>query len=105
LLDEFKAYLRQERGIDFSDEAFLAELEYIRDSLQFTLISQYHGEGAARQAVLRADLALAKAVDLLTEADTLADLFRLADRERQASLDDSETLTTASREPAAITQP
>jgi hypothetical protein len=55
--------------------------------------------------VLRADLALAKAVDLLTEADTLADLFRLADRERQASLDASETVTTASREPAAITQP
>jgi carboxyl-terminal processing protease len=105
LLDEFKAYLRQERGINFSDEAFLAEVEYIRDSMQFTLISQYHGEGAARQAVLRADLALAKAVDLLTEADTLADLFRLADRERQASLDDSETMTTASREPAAITQP
>jgi hypothetical protein len=87
------------------DEEFLAELEYIRDSLQFTLISQYHGVGAARQAVLRADRALAKAVDLLTEADTLADLFRLANRERQASLDGGETMTTASREPAAITQP
>jgi carboxyl-terminal processing protease len=105
LLEEFKTYLRDEKGVDFSDEAFIAEIEYIRDSLQFTLISQYHGEGAARQAVLRADLALAKAVDLLTEADTLADLFRLADRERQASLDDGETMTTASREPATVTQP
>jgi carboxyl-terminal processing protease len=105
LLEEFKTYLRDERGVDVSDEAFLAEIDYIRDSLQFMLISQYHGEGAARQAVLRADLALAKAVDLLTEADTLADLFRLADRERQASLDDGETMTTASREPATVTQP
>ncbi|MCK5439448.1 MAG: S41 family peptidase [Gemmatimonadetes bacterium] len=105
LLEEFKRYLRDERGVDFSDEAFLAEIDYIRDSLQFTLISQYHGEGVARQAVLRADLALAKAVDLLAEADTLADLFRLADRERQASLDSGETMTTASREPATVAQP
>jgi len=105
LLEEFKKYLRDEKGVEFSDEAFTAEIGYIRDSLQFTLISQYHGEGAARQAVLRADLALAKAVDLLTEADTLADLFRLADRERQASLDGGETMTTASREPATVTQP
>lgn len=85
LLEEFKVYLRDVKKIDFTDEAFEVEIDYFRDYLRYTLISQYHGEGAARQAVLRADRALAKAVDLLTEADTLADLFRLADREREAS--------------------
>ncbi|MGH7571067.1 MAG: S41 family peptidase, partial [Gemmatimonadota bacterium] len=74
LVEEFRTYLRREKEIDFSDEAFDAEAEYIRDFLRYTLISQYHGEGVARQAVMEADLPLAKAVDLLTEADTLADL-------------------------------
>ena len=36
--------------------------------------------GAARQAVRSADLPLTKAVELLSEAETLADLFRLAER-------------------------
>ncbi|MGH7542731.1 MAG: S41 family peptidase, partial [Gemmatimonadota bacterium] len=76
LLQEFRTYLRRDKEIDFSDEAFDAEAEYIRDFLRYTLISQYHGEGVARQAVMEADLPLAKAVSLLTEADTLADLFR-----------------------------
>ena len=84
LMDEFRTYLQREKGIDFSDEAFDAEGDYIRDYLRYTLISQYHGEGVARQAVMEADLPLATAVDLLNEADTLADLFRLADRARQA---------------------
>lgn len=84
MMDDFRTYLREDKEVDFSDEAFDAELDYIRDYLRYTLISQYHGEGAARQAVMEADLPLAKAVDLLTEADTLADLFRLAERERHA---------------------
>jgi carboxyl-terminal processing protease len=87
LMEEFRTYLRQEKGIDFSDEAFDAENDYVRDYLRYTLISQYHGEGVARQAVMGADLPLAKAVELLNEADTLADLFRLADRARQAQAD------------------
>lgn len=78
VLDDFRVYLQEGKGIDFSDDAFEAEREYLRDFLQYTMISQYHGEGAARQAVMRADLPLSKAVALLTEADTLADLFRLA---------------------------
>ncbi|MGH7587890.1 MAG: S41 family peptidase, partial [Gemmatimonadota bacterium] len=84
MMDEFRTYLRQEKGIDFSDEAFNAENDYVRDYLRYTLISQYHGEGVARQAVMEADLPLATAVELLREADTLADLFRLAERERHA---------------------
>ena len=87
LMEEFRTYLRQEKGIDFSDEAFDAEGDYVRDYLRYTLISQYHGEGVARQAVMEADLPLATAVELLNEADTLADLFRLADRARQAQTD------------------
>lgn len=98
LLEEFRTYLRETKKIDFSDEAFDSEADYVNDYLQYTLISQYHGEGVARQAVMEADLPLAKAVELLTEADTLADLFRLAERERQASLKTTET-ATASREP------
>lgn len=91
MMEEFRAYLREDKEIDFSDEAFDAEADYIRDYLRYTLISQYHGEGVARQAVMEADLPLAKAVDLLTEADTLADLFRLAERERHAKADSPET--------------
>ncbi len=108
LLEEFRTYLRRNKEIDFSDEAFDAEAEYIRDFLRYTLISQYHGEGVARQAVMEADLPLAKAVDLLTEADTLADLFRLAERERTA-VADSETETAAAMEegpgPVLLDQP
>lgn len=99
LVEEFRAYLREDKGIDFSDEAFDAEIEYVTDYLQYTLISHYYGEGDARQAVMRADLPLSKAVDLLTEADTLADLFRLAEVERQALLE-AEATETAAREPA-----
>ncbi|HKY61046.1 MAG TPA: S41 family peptidase [Gemmatimonadota bacterium] len=91
MMDEFRTYLRQSKEIDFSDESFDAEADYIRDYLRYTIISQYHGEGVARQAVMEADLPLAKAVDLLTEADTLADLFRLAERERHALADSPET--------------
>ena len=87
MMEEFRTYLREEKGIDFSDEAFDAESSYVRDYLRYTLISQYHGEGVARQAVMEADLPLATAVELLKEADTLADLFRLADRARQARVD------------------
>lgn len=94
LLDEFKTYLRDVKEIDFFDEAFDVEADYFRDYLQYTLVSQHHGEGAARQAVLRADRALAKAVDLLTEADTLADLFRIANREREASTREEEAVAT-----------
>lgn len=95
VVDDFESYLRTEKGIDFTDAAFEAERSYIRDYLRYTVISQYHGEGAARQAVLRADLPLSKAVDLLTRADTLADLFRIAQRERQEAAREAET-TTAS---------
>ncbi len=89
LMAEFRTYLQREKGIDFSNEAFDAEGDYIRDYLRYTLISQYHGEGVARQAVMEADLPLATAVELLNEADTLADLFRLADRARQARADEA----------------
>lgn len=87
LVDSFRTYLREEKEIDFSDESFEAERDYIRDYLQYTLISQYHGEGAARQAVMRADIPLSKAVELLRRADTLADLFRMAKEERRAALE------------------
>ncbi|HWC07133.1 MAG TPA: S41 family peptidase [Gemmatimonadota bacterium] len=102
LMDEFRTYLQRDKGIDFSDEAFDAEGDYIRDYLRYTLISQYHGEGVARQAVMEADLPLATAVDMLNEADTLADLFRLADRARQAQADQvgAETALEDGSEPA-----
>ncbi|HUP01755.1 MAG TPA: S41 family peptidase [Gemmatimonadota bacterium] len=99
LLEEFRTHLREVKGIDFSDEAFDAEADYLSDFLQWTLISQYHGEGAARQAVMQADLPLAKAVELLTEADTLADLFRLAEREESAR-SAAAAEATVTREPA-----
>ncbi|HUP18800.1 MAG TPA: S41 family peptidase [Gemmatimonadota bacterium] len=99
LLEEFRVYLRDDSGIDFSDAAFESERAYIRDLLRYTIISQYHGEGVARQAVTRADLQLTKAMELLTEADTLADLFRLAREERQAALRDLEAGETASLTP------
>jgi len=96
VLEDFRTYLSEEKGLDFSDRAFDAERDYLRDYLQYTMISQYHGEGAARQAVMNADLPLAKAVELLTEADTLADLFRLAQRERAAMREAAESTQTAS---------
>jgi carboxyl-terminal processing protease len=99
LMEEFRTYLRQEKGIDFSDEAFDAENDYVRDYLRYTLISQYHGEGVARQAVMEADLPLAMAVELLNEADTLADLFRLADRARQARADQAGSETALENGP------
>ena len=104
LMAEFRTYLQRDKGIDFSSEAFDAESDYIRDYLRYTLISQYHGEGVARQAVLRADLPLAKAVDLLLEADTLADLFRLARVERQAAIDRA-SQATASAETSPVGTP
>jgi carboxyl-terminal processing protease len=84
LIDQFKEFL-QAKGVTFTDEAFEAERAYLRDFLRYTLISHVHGEGAARQAVMEADLPLTKAVGLLSEAETLADLFRLAERERSAA--------------------
>jgi carboxyl-terminal processing protease len=84
LIEEFKQFLR-EKEVVFTEEAFEAERDYLRDFLRYTLISHVHGEGAARQAVMGADLPLTKAVDLLSEAETLADLFRLAERERNAA--------------------
>lgn len=98
---EYKAYLREVKEIDFTDEAFESEHDYIRDFLRYTLISQYHGEGAARQAVMQADLPLAKAVALLTRADTLADLFRMAQEERSAAIEALEAERTASVEQPA----
>lgn len=95
VLESFRTYLREVKTIDFSDEAFDSERQYMIDFLRYTLISQYHGEGVARQAVLRADLPLSKAVDLLSEADTLADLFRLARLERQAAVDRAAQSTAA----------
>ncbi|MDX1661736.1 MAG: S41 family peptidase [Gemmatimonadota bacterium] len=96
MVESFRSYLREDKEIDFSDEAFEAERDYIRDFLQYTMISQYHGEGAARQAVMQADLPLSKAVELLVRADTLADLFRMAKEERQAKLEALEAERTAS---------
>jgi carboxyl-terminal processing protease len=102
LIDEFKEYLRETKKIDFSEETFAVERDYVSDYLKYTLISHYHGEGAARQAVMRADVPLSKAVELLREADTLADLFRIADRERQAQREAAEATAVASPEPAAV---
>lgn len=84
LMEDFRRFLRT-KDLNFSDEAFDAERDYLRDYLRYTIISHVHGEGAARQAVMEADLPLTKAVDLLSEAETLADLFRLAERERNAA--------------------
>ncbi|HET9333917.1 MAG TPA: S41 family peptidase [Gemmatimonadota bacterium] len=103
LIESFRSYLRDVKGIAFADEAFDAERDYVNDFLQDTLISQYHGEGVARQAVLRADLPLAKAVDLLSEADTLADLFRLARLERQAAVDRAAQATASAETSTAGT--
>ena len=100
VLDDFRTYLREVKEIDFSDEAFDSEVDYIHDFLRYTLISQYHGEGVARQAVLSADLPLAKAVELLSEADTLADLFRLARLEREAAADRAAQSTASAEAPA-----
>jgi carboxyl-terminal processing protease len=103
LLEEFRTYLREVKEIDFSDEAFDSERDYMHDFLRYTLISQYHGEGVARQAVLSADLPLAKAVELLSEADTLADLFRLARLEREAAIHRAAQSTAAVETPRAGT--
>jgi len=105
VIEEFRDYLREVKAIDFSDEAFDAERDYIRDFVRYTLITQYHGEGVARQAVLRADLPLAKSVDLLSEADTLADLFRLARREREAAADRAGQSTASAQQPATAGTP
>ena len=105
VLDEFRTYLREVKEIDFSDEAFDSEADYVHDFLRYTLISQYHGEGVARQAVLRADLPLAKAVELLSEADTLADLFRLARLEREAAADRAAQSTASAEAPATAGTP
>lgn len=105
VLDEFRVYLREVKQIDFSDEAFDSEADYIHDFLRYTLISQYHGEGVARQAVLSADLPLAKAVELLSEADTLADLFRLARLEREAAADRAAQSTASAEVPATAGTP
>jgi len=104
LIESFRSYLRDVKGIVFADEAFDAERDYMSDFLRYTLVSQYHGEGVARQAVLRADLPLAKAVELLSEADTLADLFRLARIERQAAVDRA-AQATASAESSPVGTP
>ncbi|HYO47921.1 MAG TPA: S41 family peptidase [Gemmatimonadota bacterium] len=105
LVEEFRAYLRTVKEIDFTDEAFDSERDYVDDFLRYTLISQYHGEGVARQAVLSADLPLAKAVDLLSEADTLADLFRLARLEREAAGDRAARSTASAENPATTGTP
>jgi carboxyl-terminal processing protease len=105
VVEEFRTYLREVKEIDFSDEAFDSERDYVADFLRYTLISQYHGEGVARQAVLSADLPLAKAVDLLSEADTLADLFRLARREREAAADRAAQSTASAENPATAGTP
>ena len=105
VLNEFRTYLREVKAIDFSDEAFDAETDYMHDFLRYTLISQYRGEGVARQAVLSADLPLAKAVELLSEADTLADLFRLARLEREAAADRAAQSTASADASAAAGTP
>ncbi len=84
VLEDFEHFIRT-KDIEFTDEAFDTERGYIRDYLRYTIISHVHGEGAARQAVMEADVPLTKAVSLLSEAETLADLFRLAARERDAA--------------------
>jgi carboxyl-terminal processing protease len=85
LMEEYETYLSTVKKIDFTEEAFEAERDYFSDYLRYTIISHYHGEGIARQAVMEADLPLSKSVELLSEAETLADLFRLAQRERDAA--------------------
>lgn len=105
VIEEFRGYLRNVKEIDFTDEAFDSERDYVHDFLRYTIISQYHGEGVARQAVLSADLPLAKAVELLSEADTLADLFRLARLEREAAADRAAQSTVSAEMPAAVGTP
>lgn len=97
LIEEFRTFLRETKEIDFSDEAFEAERQYIAGYLRRTIISHYHGEGAGRQAVMEVDLPLSRAVSLLSEAETLGDLFRLAERERGAARSASVGTTTGSR--------
>jgi carboxyl-terminal processing protease len=77
-LEDFKSFIRA-RGILFADEEFEAERDFILDSMRMVLISQYHGEGTARRTVMEADEPLQTAVELLEEAETLQDVFRLAE--------------------------
>lgn len=87
-IEDFRSFVRS-RDILFADEEFEAEREFIVDALRFTLIEHYHGQGVARRQVMEADKALATAVDLLQQGETLREVFQLAearDREIRAAL-------------------
>ncbi|HEY7462259.1 MAG TPA: S41 family peptidase [Gemmatimonadota bacterium] len=85
---DFKSFIR-DHGVYYADEEFAAESEFITNALRFVLIEQYYGQGVARKQVMEGDKALAEAVELLEGADTLKDVFRLADargKEMQAAV-------------------
>lgn len=95
-VEDFKKFMRT-RGIYFADEEFEAERDYMLAGLRFVLISQYHGEGAARRAVPEADRSLETAIELLEGSETLNDVFRLAEargKEMQAAMTPEEAAKT-----------
>jgi hypothetical protein len=49
------------------------------------LISQYHGEGVARRQVIEGDKALATAIELLEQGETLSEVFQIAEKRGEAT--------------------
>jgi carboxyl-terminal processing protease len=83
-VEEFKSFARA-RKILFAEEEFEAEREHIVNELRAVLISQYHGEGVARRQVIEGDKALATAIELLEQGETLSEVFQIAEKRGEAT--------------------
>ncbi|MCK4547567.1 MAG: S41 family peptidase [Candidatus Eisenbacteria sp.] len=84
IVSEFRDLLVAEE-IEFEDEAFEAEQEYIRRAIRREIADRLEGHEAAVRVAIVADLQVLAAVDLLKEANSLTELFEIA-AARQADL-------------------
>ncbi len=103
MLDEFKA-LAKSKEIEFTDEEFEADREYVETWIKTEIMRRRFGDEAALKVAIRLDDQLHQAVALFDKARTLKELFALAEIERAKTppVDASKEApegTAAAREP------
>lgn len=81
MLAEFKT-LAKSKEIEFTEEEFAADQDYIETWIRTEVIRKRFGDEAAYKVAIRLDDQLAKAVSLFDKARTLKEMFALAEIER-----------------------
>jgi carboxyl-terminal processing protease len=82
MLGEFRNYLVAE-GTEFTGEEFAADTDYIRRAIRREIADRLEGHEAAVKVAIETDVQVQAALDLLTQATSQKELFKIAEA-RQA---------------------